>query len=103
PHFCPSNAETRIAPAITPLRVLVPVGIEPAVWRDAIEQTRALLIAVADSGSLSMKDKQELCKVLDQHVSRARDQPATALAELAEIWNHLADRSKFSLGDTRSS
>ena len=39
---------------------------------------------------------------LTQHVRRACGQPSTAVEELAEIWNEVADRGEFLFRDSRS-
>jgi hypothetical protein len=39
---------------------------------------------------------------LDQHVARATDRPETAVQELADIWDEVADRGEFLFNDSRS-
>jgi hypothetical protein len=93
---------TQVAPAIDPLRAIVPADVDPAAWREAVDQTRAMLITVTSSNLLDVKDMSRLRTELDRHVARARDHPETALRELAEIWNQMAVRAEFLFRDTRS-
>ena len=93
---------TQVVPAIDPLRTVVPPGVDLVAWRDAIDQTRAMLITVTGSNLLDIKDMDRLRVELSQHVRRACDQPATALGELAEVWDQVADRGEFLLRDSRS-
>ena len=93
---------TQVVPAIEPLRSIMPPGVDRSAWRDAVDQTRAMLITVTGSNLLDVKDMDRLRAELSQHVDRARDHPETALGELAEIWNEVADRGEFLLRDSRS-
>jgi hypothetical protein len=102
PRIVPTYGATRIAPAVNPLRVIVPVGVDPVAWRDAIDQTRSLLIAVTDSGLLSVHNMQKLRIYLDKQVGRANDHPETVRAVLAEIWNEVADLGESMLKGGRS-
>ena len=81
----------------------MPPNVDPVAWRDAVDQTRAMLITVTGSNLLDVKDMDRLRVELSQHVRACvRAQPATALGELAEIWNEVADRGEFLLRDSRS-
>jgi hypothetical protein len=93
---------THVVPAIDPLGSVVPPNVGEAAWRDAINQTRAMLLTVTGSNLLDVKDMDRLHRELSQHVGRACDNPATALGEMAEIWNEVADRGEFLLRDSRS-
>jgi hypothetical protein len=93
---------TQVVPAIEPLLALVPPHVDHIEWHDAVEQTRAMLITVTGSNLLDVKDMDNLRIELSQHVRRACAQPATAVGELAEIWNEVADRGEFLLRDSRS-
>jgi hypothetical protein len=93
---------TKVVPAIDPLRSIVPPDIGQTVWRDAIDQTRDMLLTVTGSNLLDVKEMDQLRAELSQHVGRACDQPDTAVGELAAIWNHVADRGEFLLKDSRS-
>lgn len=90
PRIVPSYGVTRVVPTIDPLVAIVPSGIDPVAWREAIDQTRAMLLTVTDSRLLDVKSMRELRDELSQHVSRARDHPEMALIELTEIWNQVA-------------
>ena len=94
PRIIPSYGATRVVPAIEPLRAIVPAGVDPVAWRDAIDQTRAKLLALTDSHPLDVREMGRLRAELSRHVSRACDQPATAVAELAQIWDQVADRNE---------
>jgi hypothetical protein len=91
-----------VVPAIEPMAAIVPPGVEPAVWRDAVNQTRAMLATVTASNLLGIDEMRALRAELDQAVARARAHPETALNDLAEVWNTIADRAEFLLKDERS-
>jgi hypothetical protein len=91
-----------VVPTIDPLRSIVPPDVGQLEWRDAIDQTRAMLLTVTGSNLLDIKAMDQLRAELSQHVGRARDHPETALTELAQIWNQVADRGEFLLRDSRS-
>ena len=92
----------KVVPAIDRLsRSCRPMSIT-ALWRDAIDQTRAMLTTVTGSNLLDVKDIDPLRAELSQRVARACDHPETAVGELAEIWNQVADRGEFLLRDSRS-
>jgi hypothetical protein len=93
---------TQVVPTIDPLRSIAPPDVGEVAWRDAIDQTRAMLLTVTGSNLLDVKDMDRLRAELSQHVGRACDHPETALAELAQIWNQVADRGEFLLRDSRS-
>ena len=71
-------------------------------WRDAVDQTRAMLLTVTGSNLLDVPDMVELQVELIQHVRQGCRHPATAVGELAEIWNEVADRGEFLFRDSRS-
>jgi hypothetical protein len=93
---------THVVPAIEPLRAILPPHVDHVAWRDAVDQTRAMLITVTSSNLLDFKDMDNLRIELSQHVRRACAQPTTALDELAGVWNEVADRGEFLLKDSRS-
>jgi hypothetical protein len=103
PQILPSYGATRVAPALNPLRGIIPAGVELAEWRDAIAQTRALVLAVTDSNALLVGQMQKLRSALDGHVERAKERPETVLAELAAIWNEVAASGQSVLKEARSS
>jgi hypothetical protein len=92
PRLLPTYGETRVVPALRPLGRIVPPGVEPAEWRDALSRTSALLLAVTDSGWIDTTRMRALRSYLDQDVSRAESHPETAVEELAGIWNTVFDR-----------
>ena len=81
---------------------ILPPNVDALAWRDAVDQTRAMLLTVIDSNLLDLKDMDNLRIELAQHARRASVQPATAVRELAEIWNEAADRGEFLFRDSRS-
>jgi hypothetical protein len=102
PRIIPSYGVTRVVPAIDPLRTILPDGVDPIAWRDAIDQTRALLTTLTDSKLLGIKDMDRLRIELSEHVGRACVHPETALNVLAEIWNEIACHAGFLLKDSRA-
>ena len=93
---------TRVVPAIDPLAEIAPPPLDPIAWRDAVQQTHAMLVTVISSNLLDVKEMRQLRDELDQAVARARAHPETAVGELAAIWNTLSDRAEFLLKDSRS-
>jgi hypothetical protein len=91
PQIIPSYAATRVVPTIDPLTAIVPAGTDSAAWREAVDQTRAMLLTVTDSRLLDVQSLHKLRNALSQRVNRARDHPEMAMSELAEIWNQVAE------------
>ena len=87
-----SYGATQVVPAIDPMATLVPPGVDPDAWRDAVQETRAMLATVVGSNLLDIEDMDRLRTELMQHAERAQADPAAARDELAAIWNELADR-----------
>ena len=61
-----------------------------------------MLLTVTGSNLLDVKAMEVLRVELDRHVHRACARPATAVNELAAIWNEVADRGEFLFRDSRS-
>ncbi len=78
---------TQVVPAIDPLAEIAPPSLDPIAWRDAVQETHAMLVTVISSNLLDVKEMRQLREELDQSVARARTHPETALGELAAIWN----------------
>jgi hypothetical protein len=93
---------TQVVPAIDPLSEIAPPAVDSRAWRDAVQETHALLVTVTGSNLLDIKDMQQLRAELARAVARARSDPETAVRELAAIWNTLSDRAEFLLKDSRS-
>ena len=92
PTILPSYGATQVIPVIVPLESIVPPGVDPDAWRDAVIQTREMLLAVTDSKQLTIKKMNSLRAELEQVVARALAHPESAVDELAVIWNKKADR-----------
>jgi hypothetical protein len=93
---------SRVTAALRPLETIVPPGVQPDAWRDAVARTRAMLISVTGSNLLDKKEMARLIAELDQFVARARARPETALRELADMWDLVAERAEFLFRDSRS-
>ena len=89
----------RVLPAIDGLAAITPPEgvISPAAWRDAVDQTRAMLRTVVASNLLDRGQMETLRAELEARVERAGLRPETAAVELAEIWDEMADRAEFLL------
>jgi hypothetical protein len=93
---------SQVVPAIDPMAEIVPPGVEPSSWRDAVKQTRALLLTVTASNLLDIDDLRALRAELFLAVARCRSHPDSGIAVLAGVWNSIADRAGFLLNDSRS-
>jgi hypothetical protein len=93
---------TQVLPAVDRFQSIIPPDVDPARWRDAVDQTRAMLTTVTGSNLLDVKAMHRLRVELDQHIARASDRPESAVRELADIWDQIADRGEFLLNDSRS-
>jgi hypothetical protein len=93
---------TQVVPAIDPLGTILPAGVDPDAWRDAVRQTRAMLTTVTSSNLLDIEELERLRGELDRFVARALAHPENGQRELAAIWNELADRAEFLFKDSRS-
>jgi len=91
-----------VVPAIDPMTRLEPPDVPPGAWRDAVAQTRSMLLTVTSSNLLDEKQMRELRTELEGAATRSLAHPKRAVTELATIWNNIADRGEFLLKDTRS-
>ncbi len=82
---------SQVATAIDPMATVVPAGVPPEAWRDAVSQTRAMLVTVTASNLLDMAALRSLRGEVAARVARGR--PETALSELAGLWDDLRDRA----------
>jgi hypothetical protein len=101
-HVRAAYGATKVVPAIDPLAAIVPPGVDPDLWRDAVRRTHDMLLTVTSSNLLDIGQMRELHAELEQAVGRARAEPRTARDELARIWNSIADRGGFLLEVERS-
>ena len=82
---------SHVATAIDPMAAVVPSGVSPVAWRDAVSETHAMLVTVTASNLLDTAALRSLRGEVAAHVARAR--PETALSELAGLWDELHDRA----------
>jgi hypothetical protein len=93
---------SHVVSAVDPLKQVVPRGVDATAWREAVDETRAMLLTVVASNLLDLDDMNRLRHELDQFVARARAHPETAPTELAAIWDEMADRAEFLFQDSRT-
>jgi hypothetical protein len=86
----------QVAPTIDPLAQVVPPEIAPDAWRQAVDETRALLVTLTASNLLDLAQMHALRAEVRARVARAR--PETARAELAGLWDGIADRAEPVVG-----
>jgi hypothetical protein len=86
----------QVAPAIDPLAQVVPPEIAPDAWRQAVAETHALLVTLTASNLLDLAQMHALRAEVQARVARAR--PETARAELAGLWDGIADRAEPVVG-----
>lgn len=72
-------------------------GILDLAWDDAIKRTRAMLETIVASNLLDMHQMRALQAEVEAGVSRAKEHPETSPAELAAVWDRMADRAEFLL------
>jgi hypothetical protein len=92
---------SHVVSAIDPLKEVAPPGVDPVVWRKAVDETHAMLLTVVGSNLLDLDDMKKLRLELDQFVARVQAHPETAQTELAAIWDTLADRAEFLFQDSK--
>jgi hypothetical protein len=96
-----SYGVTRVAPAIDGMGTIDPPGVPRDDWEDAVRRTHALVVTLTDSNLLSIPQMEDLRAELLRSVDRALANPDTALAELAAVWDSLADKAAFILHPPR--
>ena len=93
PTILPSYAANQLVPVITPLESIVPPNVDPQAWRDAVNQTREMLLTVTESNRLTVRKMGYLRADLEQVVARVLAHPESAVNELAVLWNDKTDRA----------
>jgi hypothetical protein len=93
---------TYVVPAIDPMARVEPTGVSPEAWRDAVASTKSMLLSVTNSNLLDEEQMRELRSELEGAATRSSADPKCAVAELATIWNNIADRGEFLLKDSKS-
>jgi hypothetical protein len=93
---------SQVVPAIKPMTGIVPPGVDPGAWHDAVSQTQAMLQTVTASNLLGIDEMRALRAELDAAVARVRAKPETAPDELAGVWNAMHERAAFLFQDSRS-
>jgi len=78
---------TSVAPLVDPLADRVPPGVDPSAWRLAVADTRAMLVALTGASLLGRTQMEGLRDEVAAIVARAS--PATALKDLAALWDDL--------------
>jgi len=90
-----------VAGAIDPLADIVPTGdastsipkepLDPKAWRDAVEQTHKMLVALTAANVLDRDGMTKLGASISQRVKRSKDHPETAKKELGELWDEVSN------------
>ncbi|QEH38985.1 hypothetical protein OJF2_75970 [Aquisphaera giovannonii] len=91
-----------VAPAVDRFAEIGPPGIDPIAWREAVRDTRDMIRAVTGSNLLDLGQMKALRDELNAAASRSRAHPEAAAAELAGIWDAMADRAEFLLNPAPS-
>ena len=63
--------------------------MEAARWRDAVDRSRTLVLEVTASRLISTMRMMDLRRDIDRAVAHARAHPASAVADLAVVWDSL--------------
>jgi len=93
---------TYVVPAIDPMARVEPPGVSPEAWRDAVASTRSMLLTVTSSNLLDERQMRDLRSELEGTAAQSSAHPERAVAELATVWNNIADRGEFLLKDGKS-
>lgn len=80
-----------VAPTVDPLAQLVPEGVSPADWRNAVAQTHSLLVTLTAANLLDKPQMERLRAELTARVAAAR--PETSRTVLRSIWDDLCARA----------
>jgi hypothetical protein len=91
-----------VVPTIDRMAQVEPPGVARDAWRDAVAQTRSMLLTVTSSNLLDEQQMGALKTELEAAARRSSADPRRAVTELAIIWNNVADRGEFLLKDSRS-
>lgn len=91
----------QVAPAIDAFADFVPRGVEEGRWRDAVARTHAMLVTITASNLLDLAELRDLRAELRRAAARVEDDHETAIAELAAVWDDMAERGEFLMRDTR--
>jgi hypothetical protein len=78
---------TQIAPLVDSLTTKNPPGVEPKEWKQAIDDTHGMLLALTGSGLLERKTMEDLRNALSAIVEKAT--PDTVRKDLTDFWNSL--------------
>ena len=73
PKVIPSYAETRVLPAIDSLKSIAPPDVDPGAWREAIDETCAMLLSATDASSFDVARLRKLReRLLQRSIGHAR-------------------------------
>jgi hypothetical protein len=89
PGILPSYGADRVAPALDSLDEFTPPGVDAARWRDAVDRSRTLVLEVTASRLISTMRMMDLRRDIDRAVAHALAHPASAVADLAVVWDSL--------------
>jgi hypothetical protein len=81
----------QVAPAIDPMAKIVPPGVHPKAWRQAVADTHAMLVMLTASNLLDRPQMIALHDDISRRVARA--QPETVVLELLHLWIDLLDKA----------
>lgn len=84
-------ARREVAPPVLDLLKVRPPGVEDRAWDEAVRDAYTLVATTAEAGSLTIEEETTLRDRIRGEVARARERPETAVAELAGLWDHVAD------------
>lgn len=82
---------TEVAASIEPFAKVMPEGVEPRLWQQAVDDTHTMLIGLTSAGVM---DKPTMVSLRDDIRGRtARLTSSNALAELGKIWDDMETRA----------
>jgi hypothetical protein len=90
---------TQVATAIDPLAAVVPEGVSPEDWRQAVADTHRMLVTITSANLLDRAQMEGLRAEIAAIVARAR--PDSSRAALARLWDDLAARAGPILDEQR--
>lgn len=80
-----------VAPAVLGFQKVEPPGVDLRDWDRAVGDTRSLVMDATRSGGLTIEEATALRDDISATADRAAARPETAVRELADLWDRVAE------------